>query len=146
MNAIALSIAPALEMEAGYALFPASACQVRFWNEQKASPQASALNIAFRLQLSGPLKASSIEQVLGELVARHEILRTGFVVTGAGLRQQVWSHAPFRLEVVDLTGMEEKASLAEAERVGGQQARTPFELSSPSFFRAVWLPRSVTQG
>jgi thioesterase domain-containing protein len=146
MNAIAPNIASALEIEAGYALFPASACQVRFWHEQKASPQASALNIAFRLQLSGPLKAASIEQVLGELVARHEILRTGFVVTGAGLRQQVWSHAPFRLEVVDLTGLEEKASLAEAERAGGQQARTPFELSSPSFFRAVWLPRSVTQG
>jgi thioesterase domain-containing protein len=146
MNAIALSIAPAVEIEAGYALFPATACQVRFWHEQKASPQASALNIAFRLQLSGPLKAASIEQVLGELVARHEILRTGFVVTGAGLRQQVWSHAPFRLDVVDLTGLEEQASLAEAERVGGQQARTPFELSSPSFFRAVWLPRSITQG
>ena len=146
MNAIALSIAPAVEIEAGYALFPASACQVRFWQEQKASPQASALNIAFRLQLSGPLKAASIEKVLGELVARHEILRTGFVVTGAGLRQQVWSHVPFRLDVVDLTGLEEKAGVAEAERVGGQQARTPFELSSPSFFRAVWLPKSVTQG
>ncbi|MGX7004381.1 condensation domain-containing protein [Caballeronia sp. KNU42] len=146
MNAIALSIAPAVEIEAGYALFPASACQVRFWQEQKASPQASALNIAFRLQLSGPLKAASIEKVLGELVARHEILRTGFVVTGAGLRQQVWSHVPFRLDVVDLTGLEEKAGIAEAERVGGQQARTPFELSSPSFFRAVWLPKSVTQG
>ena len=146
MNAIALSIAPAVEIEAGYALFPASACQVRFWQEQKASPQAPALNIAFRLQLSGPLKAASIEKVLGELVARHEILRTGFVVTGAGLRQQVWSHVPFRLDVVDLTGLEEKAGIAEAERVGGQQARTPFELSSPSFFRAVWLPKSVTQG
>ena len=134
------------EIEAGYALFPATACQVRFWHEQKASPKASALNIAFRLQLSGPLDAASIEQVLGELVARHEILRTGFVMTGAGLRQQVWSHAPFRLEVVDLTGLEEKAGVAEAERVGGEQARTPFELSSPSFFRAVWLPRSATQG
>jgi thioesterase domain-containing protein len=146
MNGIALNIAPTHEIEAGYALFPATACQVRFWHEQKASPKASALNIAFRLQLSGPLNAASIEQVLCELVARHEILRTGFVMTGAGLRQQVWSDAPFRLEVVDLTGFEEKAGLAEAERVGGQQARTPFELSSPSFFRAVWLPRSITQG
>ena len=146
MNGIALNIAPTHEIEAGYALFPATACQVRFWHEQKASPKASALNIAFRLQLSGPLDAASIEQVLGELVARHEILRTRFVMTGAGLRQQVWSHAPFRLEVVDLTGLEEKAGVAEAERVGGQQARTPFELSSPSFFRAVWLPRSTTQG
>jgi thioesterase domain-containing protein len=146
MNGIALKIAPTHEIEASCALFPATACQVRFWHEQKASPKASALNIAFRLQLSGPLNAASIEQVLCELVARHEILRTGFVMTGAGLRQQVWSHAPFRLEVVDLAGLEEKAGLAEAERVGGQQARTPFELSSPSFFRAVWLPRSVTQG
>jgi thioesterase domain-containing protein len=146
MNAMTLNIAPAHEIEAGYALFPATACQVRFWHEQKSSPKASALNIAFRLQLSGPLNAASIEQVLCELVARHEILRTGFLMTGAGLRQQVSSHAPFRLEVVDLTGFEEKAGLAEAERVGRQQARTPFELSSPFFFRAVWLPRSTTQG
>src|ERR1700758_2325801 len=146
MNVIALNIAPTHEIEAGYALFPATACQVRFWHEQKASPKASALNIAFRLQLSGPLEAASIEQVLCELVARHEILRTGFLMTGAGLRQQVWSEAPFRLEVVDLTGFEEKDGIAEAERVGRLQARTPFELSSPSFFRAVWLPRSITQG
>jgi thioesterase domain-containing protein len=146
MNGLALKVAPAHEVEASYALFPATACQVRYWHEQKASPKASALNIAFRLQLSGPLKAASIEQVLRELVARHEVLRTGFLMTGAGLRQQVWSHAPFQLEVVDLTGFEEKDGLAEAERVGGQQARTPFALSSPSFFRAVWLPRSITQG
>ncbi|GJH06433.1 condensation domain-containing protein [Paraburkholderia terrae] len=146
MNGITLNIVPAYEVEPGYALFPATACQVRFWHEQKASPKASALNSAFRLQLSGPLKAGSIEQVLCELVARHEVLRTGFLMTGAGLRQQVASHVPFQLEVVDLTGLDEKAALAEAERVGRQQARTPFDLSSPSFFRAVWLPRSSTQG
>ncbi|ACC70855.1 condensation domain-containing protein [Paraburkholderia phymatum] len=146
MNGITLNLVPDYEIDAGYALFPATACQTRFWHEQKASPKASALNSAFRLQLSGPLKAASIEQVLCELVARHEILRTGFQMTGAGLRQQVASRVPFKLDVVDLTGFEEKAALAEAERVGRLQASTPFDLSSPSFFRAVWLPRSPTQG
>ncbi len=146
MNGIALNIAPVQEVEAGHALFPATACQVRYWHEQKASPKASALNIAFRLQLSGPLTGASIEKVLSELVARHEILRTGFLMTGAGLRQQVWSRAPFRLEVVDLGALDEQAALAEAQRVGQEQARTPFDLSSASFFRAVWLPRSSTQG
>ncbi|WP_069267702.1 condensation domain-containing protein [Paraburkholderia nodosa] len=146
MNSIALNIAPVQEVEAGHALFPATACQVRYWHEQKASPKASALNIAFRLQLSGPLTAASIEQVLSELVARHEILRTGFLMTGAGLRQQVWSRAPFRLAVVDLGGLDEQAALAEAQRVGQEQARTPFDVSCASFFRAVWLPRSSTQG
>ncbi|RQH04129.1 condensation domain-containing protein [Paraburkholderia dinghuensis] len=146
MNGIAANIAAAQQSEAGPALFPATACQVRLWHEQKVSPSASALNIAFRLQLSGPLNAASIERVLGNLVARHEILRTGFLMTGAGLRQQVWSHASVRLEVIDLTGFEEQAAVAQAERVGGEQARTPFELSSASFFRAVWLPRSNTQG
>src|SRR5215470_10631359 len=126
MNGIALNIAPTQAVEAGYALFPATACQIRYWHEQKASPKATALNVAFRLQLSGPLDAASIEQVLGELVARHEVLRTGFLMTGAGLRQQVWSRAGFRLEVVDLSGFDDKTAVAEAERVGGQQARTPF--------------------
>ncbi|WP_321959668.1 condensation domain-containing protein [Paraburkholderia sp. J69-1] len=146
MNGIALKIAPAPAAETGYVLFPATACQVRFWHEQKASPQATALNIAFRLQLSGPLDAASLEQVLGELVARHEILRTGFLMTAAGLRQQVWSDTPLCLDVIDLAGRDAQAALAEAERTGGEQARTPFDLSSRSFFRAVWLPRSLTQG
>ncbi|MBN3852567.1 condensation protein [Paraburkholderia sp. Ac-20340] len=146
MNGIALKIAPAPAAETGYVLFPATACQVRFWHEQKASPQATALNIAFRLQLSGPLDAASLEQVLGELVARHEILRTGFLMTAAGLRQQVWSDTPLCLDVIDLTGRDAQAAQAEAERTGGEQARTPFDLSSRSFFRAVWLPRSLTQG
>lgn len=148
MNGAALKIVPTEAMPASpsHALFPATACQARFWHEQKASPQASALNIAFRLQLSGPLDAASIEQVLAELVARHEVLRTGFLMTGAGLRQQVWSRAPFELEVIDLNGLDEPAARTEAERVGGLQARTPFALSAPSFFRAVWLPRSATQG
>ena len=114
MNGIALRIAETDESEASFALFPATACQVRFWHEQNASPKASALNIAFRLQLSGPLNAARIERVLSELVARHEILRTGFLMTGAGLQQQVWSFAPFQLEVVDLAGFDEKAALAEA--------------------------------
>ncbi|WP_310633825.1 condensation domain-containing protein [Paraburkholderia sp.] len=152
MNGIALKIAPAQAadeaeaLDSGYALFPATACQTRFWHEQKASPQASALNIAFRLQLSGPLSAASLEQVLADLVARHEILRTGFLMTGAGLRQQVWSDAPFRLDVIDLTAFDDQSALAEAQRVGGEQARTPFDLASRSYFRAVWLPRSATQG
>ncbi|WP_322103418.1 condensation domain-containing protein [Paraburkholderia sp. J41] len=146
MNAPALKIVHSEAAEASHALFPATACQARFWQEQKASPQASALNIAFRLQLSGPLDAARIEQVLGELVARHEVLRTGFLMTGAGLRQQVWSRVPFRLDEVDLRGYEEQAARAEAQRVGGMQARTPFALNAPSFFRAVWLPRSATQG
>ncbi|WP_430227235.1 condensation domain-containing protein [Paraburkholderia tropica] len=133
-------------LDSGYALFPATACQTRFWHEQKAAPHASALNIAFRLQLSGPLNAASLEQVLADLVARHEILRTGFLMTGAGLRQQVWSDAPFRLNVIDLSGLDDQAALAEAQRVGGEQARTPFDLASRSYFRAVWLPRSSTQG
>ncbi|HEY1611771.1 MAG TPA: condensation domain-containing protein [Paraburkholderia sp.] len=146
MNGIACEFADTPEVKAGYALFPATACQTRFWREQKASPNASTLNIAFRLQLSGPLDAASIEQVLGELVARHEVLRTGFMMTGRGLRQQVWSSVPFQLEVIDLTRFDDKTAVAEAERVGQQQARTPFELSSCSFFRAVWLPRSAAQG
>lgn len=146
MNRLALNIAHTHEIEASYVLFPATASQERFWREQKASPKATALNIAFRVQLSGPLAPPSIERVLGELVARHEILRAGFVMTKEGLQQQVWSQVPFRLEVVDLTGLTHEASLAEAERVGAIQARTPFDLSSSSFFRAVWLPKSAEQG
>jgi len=146
MNGIALKIAHDQEPEASYALFPATACQVRFWHEQKASPRASALNVAFRLALSGPLDPASVEQVLCELVARHEILRTGFLMTAAGLRQQVWSRAPFRLQTVDLAALDEPAAVAEAARVGERQARTPFDLSSRSFFRAVWLPKSATHG
>jgi thioesterase domain-containing protein len=143
---MALNIAQTREIEGSHVLFPATACQERFWREQSASPKASALNIAFRLQLRGPLDQKIVEEALGSLIERHEVLRTGFLMTTHGLRQQVWSEVPFRLGVVDLSGLDEEAARAETERSGREQALTPFDLASRSFFRAIWLPRGGKQG
>ena len=53
MSRMSLNIAQTHEIETSYTLFPATPSQVRFWHEQSVSPQASALNVAFRLKLAG---------------------------------------------------------------------------------------------
>jgi thioesterase domain-containing protein len=146
MSRMSLNIAQTHEIETSYTLFPATPSQVRFWHEQSVSPQASALNVAFRLKLAGPLDARMIENVLKRLIDRHEILRTGFLMTHEGLRQQVWSQVAFTLGVVDLGILDDQDAQALAQRTGQEEARTPFDLSGQSFFRAVWLPRSAQEG
>jgi thioesterase domain-containing protein len=146
MSRMSLNIAQTHEIETSYTLFPATPSQVRFWHEQSVSPQASALNVAFRLKLAGPLDARMIENVLKRLIDRHEILRTGFLMTHEGLRQQVWSRVAFTLGVVDLSILDDQDAQALAQKTGQEEARTPFDLSGRSFFRAVWLPRSAQEG
>lgn len=133
-------------IDASYMLFPATACQIRFWQEQEGAPDASALNVAFRLQLDGTVDASAIETAIGRLIDRHEVLRTGFLTTSEGLKQQVWSHVDFTLRVIDLRGLNDEQAEAVLKEAGQTEAHTPFPLTTRSFLRAIWLPKAAGTG
>jgi thioesterase domain-containing protein len=121
------------------ARFPATASQSRHWRIQARSPRSSALNVAFRLDLSGPVEAVAIERALNRLISRHEILRTSFAVEADQLQQVVRRNARLRLMVHDLSSLDAEARAAEGERIGRDEARRPFDLSSTQFIRARWL-------
>ncbi|MGC1331024.1 amino acid adenylation domain-containing protein [Pseudomonas sp.] len=71
-----------------------SAAQQRMWLQWQLDPQGHAYNIHGAVQLKGPLDQGAVQQALNQLVARHESLRTCFVVDGGEVRQQVLPAQP----------------------------------------------------
>ena len=58
--------------------FPLSFAQERLWILGQLEPESAAYNTCTAFRLEGPLDVSCLRRSLGELVRRHEILRTTF--------------------------------------------------------------------
>ena len=57
---------------------PLSPAQERFWFLSQIEADESAYNVALPMRLAGPLDVAALEWALGEIVRRHEVLRTTF--------------------------------------------------------------------
>jgi len=66
------------------------------------------------LRVEGPLDPAVLERCLGEIVRRHEALRTVFAVQGDAPAQVIQPPAPFVLPRVDLSGLPAAAREAAA--------------------------------
>ena len=92
---------------------PLSFAQERLWFLEQLGV-GSAYNMPNFLRLEGPLEVGALEASLGELVRRHEPLRTRFSAVDGVAFQVIDEAGPFRLEVPDLSGLEAGAREAEA--------------------------------
>ncbi|NJN99435.1 MAG: AMP-binding protein [Anaerolineales bacterium] len=59
---------------------PLAFSQERMWFIHQLQADSSAYNVISALRLKGPLNRAALEQSVNEIVRRHEILRTNFVV------------------------------------------------------------------
>src|SRR5580765_2281511 len=57
---------------------PLSLIQESMWLQEQLYPQSGAYNLPAAIRLQGNLDISALERSLGEVVRRHEILRTRF--------------------------------------------------------------------
>ncbi|MFB7280851.1 amino acid adenylation domain-containing protein [Streptomyces hydrogenans] len=80
-------------------VLPPSYSQLRFWAQGELTEGAAAHTVTTALRLTGPLDAGALAAGLGDVVARHESLRTVFPVTDGTPRQQVLDAVPFVLPV-----------------------------------------------
>ncbi len=120
-------------------LFPCSVVQKTCWYLDRMSPGTPANNIAVRFRLEGPLHISSLEEALRLVVARHEVLRTRFVVSGDEPQQLVEAEARFALPVVDLRDLEEAQRAPEVDRLSCEEARVGFDIEKGPLFRGKLL-------
>ncbi len=124
-----------------------SPTQARMWLASRTPEGSAGYNMAGVFQLEGAVDASALARAFRALVARHEALRTVFVVRGGALRQKVLDEGAvgevFRL--TDVRGGVLGASDAdELDRAIQTRIATPMDLSRGPLFDTELL--RVTDG
>jgi amino acid adenylation domain-containing protein len=112
---------------------PLSFAQQRLWFLDQLEPGSPLYNIPAALRVEGPLDPAMpaiLALCLGEIVRRHEVLRTVFAVREGSPVQVIRAAVPFVLPVVDLSGLPESRREAAASALVGEEAGRPFDLGA----------------
>ncbi|GFJ83608.1 hypothetical protein Phou_077880 [Phytohabitans houttuyneae] len=102
---------------------PLSFAQQRLWFAEQLRPGTAEYHSALPLRLNGELDVPALAAALGQLVARHEILRTTFPDRDGVAVQAVHAESDVDLPVVDLS-----ASPQRLEAVLTTEYERPFDL------------------
>ncbi|NOR18955.1 MAG: amino acid adenylation domain-containing protein, partial [Xanthomonadales bacterium] len=86
---------------------PLSASQQRLWILDQMEPGNPVYNIPWAIRLSGPINSTALQTAVDALVARHESLRTNFVVADTGPVQFVQPEMQIAVNPVDLQKTDE---------------------------------------
>ena len=119
--------APIPRIERDRAL-PLSFAQQRLWFLDQFESQRGIYNIPAAVRLTGSLDVDALERTLNEIVRRHEVLRTSFVLAGDAPVQVIAPMVSLPLDVVDL-------SETQARLLMQAEAGQPFDLSTGPLIR-----------
>ncbi len=118
-----------------YVEFPASEAQTRYWLLDQSHAGKSTFHLRIRLSIDGNLDVSCLERALGELVLRHETLRTTFVMREHGLRQRVHEPSlPFSFQHVVVSSHPSNLPI---EEILGEEDAWQFNLETGPLFRVL---------
>jgi amino acid adenylation domain-containing protein len=120
------------ELELSYA-------QQRLWFIDQLEGGSASYNVPAALRLKGEVNVSVLEQVMRELVRRHEVLRTTFASVEERAIQIIHDAESVPVRLVNLRTLPEARRAAEAQRLIGEQARKPFNLACGPLFRVTLL-------
>jgi amino acid adenylation domain-containing protein len=138
------ALPPVVPVERTGAL-PLSFAQERLWFLDRLEPGSSFYNLPAALRLRGALDVEALGRALGEIVRRHEALRTVFVEAEGSPVQAVAPFGGWSLPVEDLARLDEGARATAARRSLAWGAARPFDLSAGPLFRASLLRLDVEE-
>jgi amino acid adenylation domain-containing protein len=118
---------------------PLSFSQRRLWFLDQMEPGSPLYNIAAAVELTGRPDLPVLAAALGEVVRRHEALRTAFHVVDHEPVQVIPEPAGCALPLIDLQGLPTHEREGEAGRLASAEARRPFDLSHPPLLRVTLL-------
>ena len=118
---------------------PLSFAQESIWHLQQLAPESCAYNSFFVLRFSGSLSDTVLESAFNEIIRRHEILRTSFVIVEGQPVQIISPSLTLPLTIIDLQNRPLTERTSEAQRLAALEYQHPFDLSSVPLIKTTLL-------
>ena len=118
---------------------PLSFAQQRLWFLNQLEGPSPTYNVAGAFALKGPLNGHALEGAIGDIVDRHEILRTRIGLEDGQPVQLAEAGHQWRMSLVDLTPLVQREGDRIVQLMADQMALIPFDLSRTPLMRVVLL-------
>ncbi|HYG65510.1 MAG TPA: amino acid adenylation domain-containing protein [Thermoanaerobaculia bacterium] len=117
---------------------PLSFAQMRLWIVDQIEPDSPAYNIPFALRLRGRLSREALDAAIGEVVRRHEILRTTFPAVLGDPVQRISPPCRHLSPLLDLSALRETRE-DQVLALAREEVLRPFDLAAGPLFRSTLL-------
>lgn len=114
--------------------YPLSLGQEALWFLDQLDPGRPTYSLYPAVRVKGPLNLPALEAAIGELLRRHDVLRTTFPARDGVPEQRITPYSTFRLEITDLSHLPLEQREAEAQRMA--TSRNVINLQSGPVFNA----------
>lgn len=111
-----------------------SFAQYRLWFVDQLNQGSSEYNLPSALKITGPLDVNVLDRVFGEIVRRHEVLRTNFAEQDGIPQLRVRDAGEWHSPVTDLSALDAAAQQQEVERLVDADANVTFNLLTDPLF------------
>jgi surfactin family lipopeptide synthetase A len=115
---------------------PLSIAQQQVWLHGQLAAGVPLYNEVLILERAGPLDQDVLERSFGEIIRRHETLRTTFAVEDGNPVQIIAEHYEMELPVTELSGLTGQNRQARVLRIATEEARRAFDLTKGPLIRA----------
>src|SRR5215217_4872381 len=116
-----------------------SFAQQRLWFQEKLTRGSGAFHLALGTKLTGQLNVPALEQTFGEIIRRHESLRTCFPMIDGELVQQISPPSQFEIPIVDLRRCDETDQETISRDLAQAELSLPFDLALGPLARAILI-------
>ena len=121
----------------GVRSYPIAYSQLGMWFIDQLEPDTALYNMPFGSRQKGAVDHAALWRAIGELIERHESLRTVFPTRNGVAVQEVLPELVGFGQTVDLSGIPAEEREEELARQIKAQTMTPFQLARGPLFRAV---------
>ncbi len=140
-GATPVDLPPIVRVERGPRL-PLSFAQQRLFFLAQIEDASGAYHVPWGLHLKGELDAAALRRAMECIVARHEALRTTFVLIDGGPVQRIASSADSRFHLLECDLRGHPDALAELNRLLAQHANASFNLPNGPLIRGLLVRQS----
>nr|WP_081431391.1 non-ribosomal peptide synthetase [Moorena bouillonii] len=130
---------PPIQVVANKEELPLSFAQQRLWFLEQLQQSSSVYNEQTALHLRGSVDVTILEQVLTEIVNRHEVMRSNFTMVDGSPVMVISPHLKITLPIVDLQQLTEPEQFAQLQQLAVEEAQRPFDLAEGLLLRVSLL-------